>query len=222
MLTWWLFILLTLFVSVWFVVFAGFTVWLIVLLLLFWLGILILLWLFFWQIDPVPSWIIWLVLLLLLVAVIVAFVYFSSHWILLLVWLLVMLVMVLVVRVAGPFCPPVLIVPPDDLTVIEGIGPKVQQLLYEHGVNTFEKLKNAEVDDLNDLLNSVDYDYMDPKTWPHQAGLAQKAKETGSEEDQKKFDDYKTWVKGGISPDEYNRPEDERSDEVKEPPEGQE
>ncbi len=61
---------------------------------------------------------------------------------------------------------------PDDLTRIEGIGPKVQGVLNAGGIHTFAALAAAEQDTLRRLLDEADYRYMNPGSWPKQAGLA--------------------------------------------------
>jgi predicted flap endonuclease-1-like 5' DNA nuclease len=61
---------------------------------------------------------------------------------------------------------------PDDLTKIEGIGPKVQSVLNAGGIHTFSELASAETDTLRRLLDEAEYRYMNPGSWPRQAGLA--------------------------------------------------
>ena len=60
----------------------------------------------------------------------------------------------------------------DDLTKLEGIGPKVQIVLNAAGIKTFDQLGSADVDHLQELLDAADYQYMDPGSWPEQARLA--------------------------------------------------
>jgi large subunit ribosomal protein L21 len=60
----------------------------------------------------------------------------------------------------------------DDLTKIEGIGPKVAKTLNEAGISTFEALSKAKVEDLQKILSSAGLKMMDPATWPEQAKLA--------------------------------------------------
>ena len=60
----------------------------------------------------------------------------------------------------------------DDLTKIEGIGPKVSKLLNEAGISTFDALSQAKVEDLRNILNNSGLKMMDPATWPEQAKLA--------------------------------------------------
>ena len=63
---------------------------------------------------------------------------------------------------------------PDDLTRIEGIGPKINTLLQEAGITTFENLSNTEVSTLDELLDSAGYTFAHPNSWPEQANLAAK------------------------------------------------
>jgi len=61
---------------------------------------------------------------------------------------------------------------PDDLTILEGIGPKVNSLLHEAGIATFAQLASTDVSKLNEILNANSLQMMDPTSWPKQAGLA--------------------------------------------------
>ncbi len=57
----------------------------------------------------------------------------------------------------------------DDLKKIEGIGPKISQLLNEHHITSYAALAITEVDDLKKLLTEVNIRIADPTTWPEQA-----------------------------------------------------
>ncbi len=61
---------------------------------------------------------------------------------------------------------------PDDLTVIEGIGPKIQRMLNEHGIYTFEDLAAADPEELRPIFRAAKLYFVDPTTWPEQARLA--------------------------------------------------
>ena len=61
---------------------------------------------------------------------------------------------------------------PDDLALIEGIGPKVKEILKAAGISTFSELASAKVEALNELLDANDLQFLDPATWPEQAKLA--------------------------------------------------
>jgi predicted flap endonuclease-1-like 5' DNA nuclease len=65
-------------------------------------------------------------------------------------------------------------VPKDDLTIIEGIGEKIAELLNQNGIFTFAQLAAATGDQLRTILRLAGpaYRMADPYTWPHQAQLA--------------------------------------------------
>jgi NADH-quinone oxidoreductase subunit I len=67
---------------------------------------------------------------------------------------------------------------PDELTKIEGIGPKIAELLQAAGINTFAQLAAAEVDQIRQILADAGarYKLADPSTWPKQAKLAAEGK----------------------------------------------
>ncbi len=62
----------------------------------------------------------------------------------------------------------------DDLKKIEGIGPKISELLTNAGIGTFAALAAAEVDTLKGILADAGkrYQMHDPTTWPEQSALA--------------------------------------------------
>jgi large subunit ribosomal protein L27 len=66
----------------------------------------------------------------------------------------------------------------DDLKIVEGIGPKIETLLKEGGINTWEELANAEVDRLKEILDAAGprYQIHDPSTWPAQSKFAAEGK----------------------------------------------
>lgn len=59
----------------------------------------------------------------------------------------------------------------DDLTKIEGIGPKIASTLTEGGVATFADLAKADTAKLAEIIKDVRGNHV-PDTWPQQAGLA--------------------------------------------------
>lgn len=63
---------------------------------------------------------------------------------------------------------------PEDLKVVEGIGPKIEGLLKEAGIKTWRDLANSDVVKIQDLLNKAGdrYRIHNPSTWPQQAQLA--------------------------------------------------
>ncbi len=65
---------------------------------------------------------------------------------------------------------------PDDLTRIEGIGPKISGILNDKGVTSFAALAAMEPESIKELLVSegAQYNRADPTTWPKQAEYAAK------------------------------------------------
>lgn len=61
---------------------------------------------------------------------------------------------------------------PDNLTRIEGIGPKIAGLLQEANIATFDQLAATEVSRLEEILETAALRMIDPTTWPEQASLA--------------------------------------------------
>ncbi len=71
---------------------------------------------------------------------------------------------------------------PDDLKRIEGIGPKIEQILHEAGIKTYAQLAATSVSELERIVRQeagirVAY----PDTWPEQAKLAAAGDWTGLE-----------------------------------------
>ena len=62
----------------------------------------------------------------------------------------------------------------EDLTKIEGIGPKAAVVLNEAGILTFDALANTTSDAIKEILEKSGghFNAMDPTTWPEQAALA--------------------------------------------------
>lgn len=73
----------------------------------------------------------------------------------------------------------------DNLTKIDGIGPKIAQLLADAGINNYKKLAKAKVTQLQQILESAGsrYTIHNPSDWPAQAKFAA----DGNWEDLKKF-----------------------------------
>ena len=63
---------------------------------------------------------------------------------------------------------------PDDLTRIEGIGPKVAKVLNEAGIATFAELANANAQNVQEKLRAAGLQMMNPEGWIEQAELAAK------------------------------------------------
>jgi predicted flap endonuclease-1-like 5' DNA nuclease len=63
---------------------------------------------------------------------------------------------------------------PDDLEIVEGIGPKIAELLNNAGVKTFAQLAAMSPAQIQPILDAAgpNYRIADPETWPDQADLA--------------------------------------------------
>lgn len=62
----------------------------------------------------------------------------------------------------------------DDLTTLEGIGPKVAKVLAGIGITSFASLAKADLGALRTALDAAGYKYMEPAGWVEQAALAAK------------------------------------------------
>ncbi len=84
---------------------------------------------------------------------------------------------------------------PDDLKVIEGIGPKIEELLKSNGINNWSDLAGASVQRLQDVLDQAgdNYRLANPSTWPRQAELA-----AANKWDELK--NYQDFLSGGVDP----------------------
>jgi len=63
---------------------------------------------------------------------------------------------------------------PDNLKVVEGVGPKIEELLNNAGIHNFADLSRANPNQLKRILDAAGpkFKMHDPKTWPKQAGMA--------------------------------------------------
>jgi large subunit ribosomal protein L27 len=75
----------------------------------------------------------------------------------------------------------------DDLKKVEGIGPKIEQLLHDKGILTFNDLAAASVESVRAILAEAGprYTIHDPGTWGKQAEMAAAGK----------WDELKAWQK---------------------------
>lgn len=74
----------------------------------------------------------------------------------------------------------------DNLQVVNGIGPKISQILKNRGITTWKQLSETSPDVISQHLiqdGGERYRMHDPVTWPHQAKLA----------DEGKWEDLKTF-----------------------------
>jgi small subunit ribosomal protein S2 len=81
----------------------------------------------------------------------------------------------------------------DDLTKVEGIGPKISEIFQASGILTFADLAGKSEDDLKEILADAGARYAskNPASWPKQAKMAAEGK----------WDELKEWqdnAKGGI------------------------
>lgn len=62
----------------------------------------------------------------------------------------------------------------DDLKLIEGVGPKIAEILTAAGVDSFAKVAAKSADEIREILleQGSRYKMFDPETWPAQAQLA--------------------------------------------------
>ena len=61
---------------------------------------------------------------------------------------------------------------PDDLVIIEGIGPKISSVLQAAGIITFKQLAEAETESVKQILLAANLRLADPTSWKEQARLA--------------------------------------------------
>ncbi len=80
----------------------------------------------------------------------------------------------------------------DDLKKIEGIGPKIEQVLKNAGVRTFKELATTPSEQLKEILAAAGkrFRLADPTTWPRQAALAADGK-------WRELQDYQDALQGG-------------------------
>jgi len=78
----------------------------------------------------------------------------------------------------------------DDLTLIEGIGPKVVKVLKKAGIASFDDLAHAKAADVQAALDAAKLQMMNPEGWIDQAKLAAKG-------DWDAFEKLKGKLKGG-------------------------
>jgi len=83
------------------------------------------------------------------------------------------------------------VVVPDDIKIIEGIGPKIEKILNGEGITTFAALAATEVTRLEEILLANNLlRIANPATWPEQARLAAEGK-------MEELQVYQNQLKGG-------------------------
>ncbi len=85
---------------------------------------------------------------------------------------------------------------PDDLKIVEGIGPKIEELLNAANIYTYEQLATSEVATLRSILDNAGARFRmhDPQTWPIQADIAEKG-------DWVKLKEYQEYLNAGRNPE---------------------
>jgi predicted flap endonuclease-1-like 5' DNA nuclease len=68
---------------------------------------------------------------------------------------------------------------PDDLTIIEGIGPKIAAILQSAGIRTFDQLAATDVSRIREILDQDGLRLADPGSWGEQARLAAAGDQAG-------------------------------------------
>ena len=66
----------------------------------------------------------------------------------------------------------------NDLKIVEGIGPKIEELFHNFSINTWKLLSEASVEKCQEVLKSGGdrYKIHKPDSWPKQAKLAYEGK----------------------------------------------
>lgn len=82
---------------------------------------------------------------------------------------------------------------PDNLTKIEGIGPKAAEALVNAGIDSYQALSTAKSEAIKEILTEASsrLAHLDPTSWPKQAKMATDGK----------WDELKEWqdkAKGGV------------------------
>lgn len=66
----------------------------------------------------------------------------------------------------------------NDLKKIEGVGPKIEEILKTNGIRSFQQLAGKSIKELNQILHAAGnrFKMHQPDSWPDQATLAAKGK----------------------------------------------
>lgn len=78
----------------------------------------------------------------------------------------------------------------NDLKIIEGVGPKIEELFKTSGILTWKSLSETSVDRCNEILDKAGdrFRIHDPGTWPRQSKLAYEGKWQELKDWQEKLD----------------------------------
>jgi hypothetical protein len=80
----------------------------------------------------------------------------------------------------------------DDLKIVEGIGPKIEQLLFAEGIFTFKQLAVTTPERIKEILRAAGprYRIHNPTTWPGQSDMAAKG-------EWERLKQYQTYLNAG-------------------------
>ncbi len=69
-------------------------------------------------------------------------------------------------------------IPQSDLKIVEGIGPKIEELLKSNGIMTWQDIASSDPETLKAILKKGGerFQMHDPSSWPDQAALAVESK----------------------------------------------
>ncbi len=78
----------------------------------------------------------------------------------------------------------------DDLKIVEGIGPKIEELFHNAGISTWKALAETAIERCQKVLDNAgdNYKLHKPETWPKQAEMAYLGKWKELKEWQDKMD----------------------------------
>ncbi len=88
----------------------------------------------------------------------------------------------------------------DDLEVVEGVGPKVNELLRGAGITTWRQLSNTSPDRIREILHAGGerFRILNPNSWPKQAKLL-------ADGDMDGFKKYADYLVAGVDPAEMKQ-----------------
>jgi predicted flap endonuclease-1-like 5' DNA nuclease len=86
-------------------------------------------------------------------------------------------------------------VTPQDLKVVEGIGPKIEEVLQAHGIVNYAHLAKVAPSKIRLLLDAAgpQFQVANPETWPEQAALLRDGK-------LQELKEYQNFLVGGTTP----------------------
>ncbi|MFM9910933.1 MAG: helix-hairpin-helix domain-containing protein [Chitinophagaceae bacterium] len=87
----------------------------------------------------------------------------------------------------------------DDLKLVEGMGPKIEQVFHKAGIKTFRQLATTDYQKLKSILEAEGprYQIHDPYTWPRQASLL-------ADNKLDELKEYQDYLIAGVDPERLN------------------